>query len=412
MYKLFSKVWCDRIKGVLITEQSCDQAGFRPGFSCDDHLFAITLLAEKCNEFNLPLWVATLDFKKAFDSIDHGSIWEALSSQGVQANYVHTLHRLYKGQRACVKVDCNSRDFGIERGTKQGDPISPLLFNTVIEHMMRKVKTKWAAKQYGMEVGNGRSSLLTNLRFPDDILLVARSLPQIRQMIADISVEGKRIGLQLHPEKTKILHNGIGYGAGVQSATADGMNIEVLGSGSDTMYLGRALSLTNPHDTELKHRIRKAWAKFGLYKNDLTDKSIPLKLRMKLFNAVLTPTALYGCCSWVMTEERAALLRAVQMKMMRSIVAQRRRPEETWVEWVQRATHVAKDVMAEHSVPNWDDLQHQRVLLWKDRIDTLAGSRWTTSVLDWQPIGRRSRGHPRTRWIDMHTKLTLSLRGT
>ena len=69
LYKLFSRVLAGRIKDKLLEAQSEDQAGFRPGYSCEDHLFAITLLAEKYNEYNKPLWVATLDFKKAFDSV-------------------------------------------------------------------------------------------------------------------------------------------------------------------------------------------------------------------------------------------------------------------------------------------------------------------------------------------------------
>ena len=47
LYKLFSRILCGRIKEKLIAEQSEDQAGFRPDYSCDDHLFAITMLIEK-----------------------------------------------------------------------------------------------------------------------------------------------------------------------------------------------------------------------------------------------------------------------------------------------------------------------------------------------------------------------------
>ena len=134
---------CGRIEDRLCAEQSHDQAGFRKQFSCDDHLFAITLLAEKCNEYNVPLWIATLDFKKAFDSISHGSIWESLFAHGVPRAYVGMLAKLYTGQRAHIKCDTTSRDFEILRGTKQGDPVSSFVFNAVLEEMMRKVKTKW-----------------------------------------------------------------------------------------------------------------------------------------------------------------------------------------------------------------------------------------------------------------------------
>ena len=71
LYKLFSRIVCERIKETLLSEQAEDQAGFRPGYGCEDHLFTITMLAEKCSEFNVPLWIAAIDFSKAFDSINH-----------------------------------------------------------------------------------------------------------------------------------------------------------------------------------------------------------------------------------------------------------------------------------------------------------------------------------------------------
>ena len=44
-----------------------DQAAFRPGFGCEDHLFVMSQLREKCAEWNINIWVAAVDFKKAFE---------------------------------------------------------------------------------------------------------------------------------------------------------------------------------------------------------------------------------------------------------------------------------------------------------------------------------------------------------
>ncbi len=64
--------------GGLLTEQSVDQKGVRSGLSCDDHLFAATLLIEMHGELGLPLWAVAVDFKKAFDALSHNNLWAAL----------------------------------------------------------------------------------------------------------------------------------------------------------------------------------------------------------------------------------------------------------------------------------------------------------------------------------------------
>ena len=53
---------------------------------------------------------------------------------------------------------------------------------------------------------------------------------------------------------------------------------------------------------------------------------------MKLFPTVVTPTALYGCSSWVMTCDRETKLQSTQLKMIRSIIGTKRLANETWVD--------------------------------------------------------------------------------
>ena len=405
LYKVFSKVICERIKGTLLAEQSWDQAGFRPGFSCEDHLFTVTMLAEKCKEYNIPLWIAAIDFSKAFDSISHRSMFEALSAHGVPMAYLDLLARLYEEQSAYIRGECQSRRFPITKGTKQGDPISSLIFNAVLEEVMRKVKEKWKSKKFGIELEQWFDNNLTNLRFADDILLIGRTLPQIKKMPSDIAEECEKVGLALHPDKTKILHNGKGYGSNVRKAKVGAMTIEVLGTQETTMYLGRSLSLTETHEAELQHRIRKAWGKFGVYKDELTNKKVPLELRLRLFSAVVTPTVLYGCSAWVLTATRERTLQATQMRMLRSIVGTRRKVDETgniesWVSWIKRATEVVKEHMRVHKIAKWKQLVEVRKARWTRRLETLEEGKWAKQAHNWLPIGFRRVGRPSKRWED------------
>ena len=121
---------------------------------------------------------------------------------------------------------------------------------------MKDVKEKWAKKGWGIHLGWGVEEKMTNLRFADDILLTARTLPQIKKMLGDVADAAGKVGLELHPGKTTILHNGIGYGTGAKAAICGEMKlaIEIIGDEGETEYLGRVLNMTNMHETEIKNR--------------------------------------------------------------------------------------------------------------------------------------------------------------
>ena len=181
---------------------------------------------------------------------------------------------------------------------------------------MRPLKLKWHREGKGIRVGPGGTDFLQNLRFADDLLLIATSKSQVEAMLKDLRSQAGAVGLELHMGKTKILSNGIGPATRRTEADIDGQKVEVLSPTDSTMYLGRALSLRNTHETEINHRITRAWCKFGQYKKELMSKAYPLSDRLRLFNAVVTPTVLYGSGAWVITKTREQKPRAAQRRMI------------------------------------------------------------------------------------------------
>eukprot|EP00973_Karenia_brevis_P069333 9640262-Karenia_brevis.AAC.1 len=83
LYKVFSKLIGNRIAGLLDRCQPPDQAGFRPGYSCDDHLFTVGQVLERAEEYQISVWAAAVDFQKAFDTVEHCKLWESLIRMGV-----------------------------------------------------------------------------------------------------------------------------------------------------------------------------------------------------------------------------------------------------------------------------------------------------------------------------------------
>ena len=107
-----------------------------------------------------------------------------------------------------------SKQFNITRGTKQGDPLSSLLFNALLEDIFRRVQPRWVQERLGLQLGHAKISMVTGLRFADDVLLVSTSLSHLTSMLADVDTESRKHGLQVHPDKTKIMWNG--YDRGTQ----------------------------------------------------------------------------------------------------------------------------------------------------------------------------------------------------
>jgi len=255
------------------------------------------------------------------------------------------------------------------------------------------------------------------------VLLVGGSLEVVKQMLADLISECSQVGLEVHLGKTKIMSNGKDKDAEVRQVLVQGNRIEVLAPGGSTLYLGRDLSLTSTVDTEIAHRMSRAWAKFSVYKQELTNKGYSLFDRLRLFNAVVTPSALYGSGSWAMTQSRAQKLRSTQRKMLRTILGRGRRREETteetsssdhstapseeedklesWTAWIQRTTHEAVDAMNKVGVPDWAEEQQRRKWRWCGHALRRLDGRWTRKVVMWMPEdGARGRGHPCARWED------------
>ena len=144
MYKLFSRMLCDRLQPKFDEKQSQDQAAYRKGFSTEDHLLTVNLLLERSKEWGTVLWLGLVDFEKAFDTVEHDELWKTMVKQGVPGPYVDILKALYESQTATVRATAVSREFNIGRGVRQGDPLSALLFSMFMEDMVEPLKQKWA----------------------------------------------------------------------------------------------------------------------------------------------------------------------------------------------------------------------------------------------------------------------------
>ena len=150
-------------------------------------------------------------------------------------------------------------------------------------------------------------------------------------MLTDLQNIAAAYGLDIHPDKNHILSN-ISKRRGRETKTHVNVNdnpVQILGYMENTKHLGRKLLFDDYHTTELDNRIAAAWRKFNLLQQELTSKTYPSKTRLRLFDATIRPTMLYGSASWTLTKQLESTLQRTQRRMLRIVIGTPRRRTQT-----------------------------------------------------------------------------------
>ncbi len=91
----------NRMYNQLEFNQGREEAGFRRNFSTIDNIFSLNQILEKSIEYNLGVQLLPIDFKKAFDCIEHEYIWRAMVNQGINEYWIRILKNIWEFKGIC-----------------------------------------------------------------------------------------------------------------------------------------------------------------------------------------------------------------------------------------------------------------------------------------------------------------------
>ncbi|KAK6743273.1 hypothetical protein RB195_010498 [Necator americanus] len=237
LYKVF-KIILTRISTTLDEAQPQEQAGFRQGFGCLDHIQTVSRVIEVCREYHLPLVLTFVDYEKVFDSVETNAILSALVDQGVDASYVRKLANCY--DRCTTRIQLFHRPLTIPIGTgiRQGDTISLKLFTAALQCIMKSLS--WEERAYVLMEGLFRTFVSRT---------TSSSTREAETMLNELNEAGKRIGLRINRKKTQFMKNAHCEDGGVQ---LEGPQIVETPS---YVYLGRSINMENDLKEELNRRM-------------------------------------------------------------------------------------------------------------------------------------------------------------
>ncbi|KRX69431.1 Retrovirus-related Pol polyprotein from type-1 retrotransposable element [Trichinella sp. T6] len=142
--------------------------------------------------------IVCVDLAKAFDTVNHSSIDRALRMHGLDSNSRALIAEMVTGSTTVIKGDGGvlSHKIEVNQGVRQGDPISPLLFNSVMDELIERLEQNGV----GYKINNTE---VVTLAFADDVTLVSSSHRGMEKLLSITHDFINERGLKLNIRKCK-----------------------------------------------------------------------------------------------------------------------------------------------------------------------------------------------------------------
>ena len=146
-YKIGSSCIANRIKTVLPKLINEDQTGFIPGRYIGDNIRILYDIMSYLDENQLPGLLVSIDFEKAFDTVNWSYMNKVLNAFGFGKDICCWISTFYTNIKSYVIINGKvSKSFEIQRGCRQGDPISPYLFVLCSEILAVRIRAEKSIK--------------------------------------------------------------------------------------------------------------------------------------------------------------------------------------------------------------------------------------------------------------------------
>ena len=235
------------------------------------------------------MYVAFIDFKKAYDTVDRGKLFDRLKSIGINGTFLKSLTAMYENPSYKIKLKNGYLDpIRSNLGLKQGCPLSPMLFNLYIDD----IKTLFDNECDPVTLGDED---ISHFLYADDLVLVSSTPTGLQRSLDKLATysDNKCLTISIKKSKAMIFN---------QSGRIEKKVFNINGSPIDTVnrfcYLGLDFcpsgTMTHGIDT-LNNKSKKAMRPL---KTALAKFDIPTKFAKNMFHTYISPILLYNVETW------------------------------------------------------------------------------------------------------------------
>ena len=236
------------------------------------------------------LYVAFIDYKKAFDSVDRKVLFQILEQQGVSTKFLNVLKAIYRVVEVVIRCGNGlTEKIFCPLGVKQGCLLSPLLFSLLINEVAKRVAARGRAG-YQFIPGTAQIYLLL---FADDIVLISTKPFGLQNQLNNLKKASEDMGLVVNLDKTKCMVYRKGGYLGIREKWYYGTNrLEVVNS---YKYLGFTMTTKLSTEIALAEYAGRAKSRvISIFRILHKLGPIDIGLFFKLFDTQVKPILLYS----------------------------------------------------------------------------------------------------------------------
>ena len=223
------------------------QYGFRPKVGTIEGIISLKAILANRIDMKKDTYLCFIDFVKAFDWVEHAELLEVLKEREVCAMDMKIITDIYRRQKAFMLADKEKYPINIKKGVTQGCILSPVLFNTYADEVMKKAGMHGGVTVYG-------NKTISKIAYADDTVLIAANETDLERMLNEAAKEGKKWSIEINKDKTKVILV-VNNKRRDTSIKLDGVGIQQV---EKFQYLGIFIDENLDHKIDVKCAVAKA----------------------------------------------------------------------------------------------------------------------------------------------------------
>lgn len=264
------------------------------------------------------------------------------------------------------------------QGIRQGDSLSPILFNLVMKHILNNLSNK---KGYYFGSYN-----INSICYADDTVLIAENEDDLQRLLFQFYKTCQSFNMRISTQKTKCITI-----SKEPLRCKLAINEYLIEQVMEIQYLGVTITSDGRSIKEAKEQSIKANRIAGCLNHSIWQNQYLRKdTKVRIYKAVIRPVLSYAAETRADSKKICQMMEVSEMRVLRKITNKTLRDKEPNIN-IRQTCQI--DIIS--------DWVRERRKKWNDHIDRMEEDRLVKVTRDRRPEGRRRVGRPRTRWKDI-----------